>query len=167
MKSVSCIAILLTFTLMIFAGVRHQPPLPEVYAYGKEYFKKQEEALVSWGYQVKQRSELTPTPWERNTFNLQNKRSIFVKSRRPVPGEANTYYRFTLTEETYPEATSAKNRLAHLFQKPPDFNAQDEYSFALRIGYQLDNFVYVIGTDAILFEKEMQRLAKQLQKALP
>ena len=129
-------------------------------------FKKQEEALISWGYQIKQRHEPMPTKWEQETFKLQGKKSIFVKHKTPMPEEANTYYRFTLTEESYPDEMRAKHRLENLFQKPPDFDEQERYSFGLRKGYRHHRFVYVIETDALLFEKELQRLARELEKVL-
>jgi hypothetical protein len=165
MRKIFCISGLFTLSVMIVAGC-YAKPQPATFAYDSEYFKKQEEALISWGYFVKERTTPTPTAWEKATFNIKSKRSIFVKSRKPVPGVATTYYRFTLTQETYADEAQAKNRLENLFQKPPYFDGFDEYEFALRKGYQRDQFVYVLGTDAVLFEKELQRLAKHLQEVL-
>ena len=159
------ISILLGLLAFIPTGCQQQAG-PEPFPQPSEHFKRQEAALTSWGYVVKKRDQAAPTEWEKATFGLQHKKSIFVKSQSAVPGVANTYYRFTLTEEIYADQRQAKYRVANLFQKPPDFDMQDEYSFGLRKAYQHDNYVYVIGTDAILFEKELQRLAKQLEELL-
>jgi hypothetical protein len=126
-------------------------------------FKRQEEALTSWGYRIQKQPDTAPTEWEQKMFNLQQKRSILAKSLTPVPGKTDIYYRFTLAEETYPNEERARYRLDHLFEKPPDFDEQNLYSFTLRRGYRRHNLVYVIGTDAALFESEMQRLAQKLQ----
>jgi hypothetical protein len=128
-----------------------------------DYFKRQEEALISWGYRTQKQPDSTPTEWEKKRFNIQAKRSIFAKSNTPVPGATDTYYRFTLIEEVYPDEEKAKYRLEHLFEKPPDFDEQNIYSFTLRRGYQHRNRVYVIGTDAARFNSEMLKLAERLQ----
>lgn len=99
----------------------------------------------------------------KKTFNLERKRSISAKSATPVPGSTDTFYRYTLTEEQYPDEEKAKYRLDRLFEKPPDFDMQNMYSFTLRKGYQRHNRVYVIGTDAAMFESEMHKLAEKLQ----
>jgi hypothetical protein len=131
-----------------------------------DYFKRQEEALISLGYRIQKLPDSAPTEWEKKTFNLQVKRSIFAKGNTPVPGTTDTYYRYTLTEEEYPDEEKAKYRLDHLFEKPPDFDKQNLYNFTLRKGYQHRNRVYVIGTDAAMFESEMEKLAEKLQSII-
>lgn len=128
-----------------------------------DYFKRQEEALTSWGYRIQKQPDAAPTEWEKKMFNLEQKRSIYAKSVTPVPVFTDTYYRYTLTEEQYPDKEKAKHRLDHLFEKPPDFDMQNMYSFTLRKGYQRHNFVFVIGTDAAMFESEMHKVAEKLQ----
>jgi hypothetical protein len=128
-----------------------------------DYFERQEEALIAWGYRTRKQPDSAPTEWEKKTFDMQAKKSIFAKRSNPVPGTTDTYYRFTLTEELYPDEEKAKYRLEHLFEEPPDLNKRDFYTFALRKGYQHRNRVYVIGTDATRFETEMLKLAAKLQ----
>jgi hypothetical protein len=152
MNKIICYLVLLVCWILVLKGCQRH-----------DDFKRQEEALISWGYRTQKQPDSAPTEWEKQTFSMQAKRSIFAKSTAPVPGATDIYYRYTLTEEEYQDEEKAKYRLGHLFEKPPDFDRQNLYSFTLRRGYQHRNCVYVIGTDAARFESEMQKLAERLQ----
>jgi hypothetical protein len=166
MMKAFCITVLL-ISLASTPIASHRRYNAQTVSYSNKYLKRQEAALVSWGYEVKKRDEVAPTEWEKETFNTQQKRRVFVKSRKAVSGEAHTYYRFTLIEEIYADEAQAKYRLENLFEKkPPRFVESERYEFGLRRGYQRGNAVYTLGTDAVLFEKEMERLAKRLQEVV-
>ena len=155
--------VLLTCGSMIPGCQSRNESEPTRSADSRSSLQRQEEALTSWGYKVQKREQVGPTQWEQEKFGLEQKSSISVKSVNPVPDQPDTFYRFVLTEEVFPNNEKGKYRLNNLFEKPPDFDEQNMYSFTLRKGYQDDNRIYVIGTDAAKFEPEMQRLAQKLQ----
>jgi RRXRR protein len=89
--------------------------------------------------------------------------AVIDQNRRPLAPTSEVRARLLLKEGKAALFRRAKYRLGHLFEKPPDFDRQNLYSFTLRRGYQHRNCVYVIGTDAAMFESEMQKLAERLQ----
>lgn len=143
------------------------PVLAAVFACGAapDHFSRLQSALTSQGYAIKERTELTPTDWEKAQFDTLKKRSIRVKAIRPIPGHADTYNRFTLIEESYATEDQAKARMSRYQERPPDLTAEESYyGFTLREGFRFKKRVYTLTTDGIIFEPELHRLGRQLRE---
>ena len=112
--------------------------------------------IISLGYRIQSRVISVPSQWEKEQFNLLEKRSIRIKSLKPLQRFPDTYYRFTISEEKYGSDREAEARLHRLFDKPPDLYAEDRKMFPLRRGFQYKNMVYVVSTDASMFMEQME-----------
>ena len=126
---------------------------------------KLERVLSSFGYVIKKSDSAQPTSWEKAQFQTLAKRVIEIKSAKAAPRRPNTFYRFTVIEERYADAGRAKMRLSRLREKPPDMSPEDGKAFPLRTGFQYGEGVYIVSTDALMFEGEMNRIAKELEAA--
>jgi hypothetical protein len=69
-------------------------------------------------------------------------------------------------EEGYADAGSAVRRLFRLGEKPPGLSPEDNKAFPLRTGFRYGETVYIVITDALMFEGEMNKIAKELEAAL-
>ncbi len=118
----------------------------------------------SLGYSIRQSEDVAPSDWEKEQFNLQTKRVRRIKAIKPVPGYTDTYHRFTITEEVYASESEALARLNRLMEKPPGMSAEENKAFPLRIGFQCRSTVYIVSTDAALFEYELNQLARKLRE---
>jgi hypothetical protein len=122
--------------------------------------------FTSLGYHIKSQENGSPSLWEKEHFDLLEKRSVQIRSVKPMPGSSNTFYRFTISEEKYPSESEAVVRLDRLLDMPPDLHVEDQKAFPLRRGFQAGNLVYVVSTDVSLFTQELENLSKNLQKAV-
>ena len=125
-----------------------------------------ERILSSFGYVIKKSAPTAPTAWERAQFRTVAKRVVVIRSAKAVPGRPDTFYRFTVVEERYADAGSAGRRLSRLGEKPPGLSPEDNKAFPLRAGFRHGETVYIVSTDALMFEGEMNRVAKELEAAL-
>lgn len=125
-----------------------------------------ERILTSLGFIIKDNAPVQPTEWEQAQFQTLAKRIIKIKSVRPLPRQAHTFYRFNVVEEKYADSATAGKRLSRLLERPPDLSAEDGKAFPLRTGFQHERDVYIISTDVWMFEGELKRIARELEMAL-
>ena len=115
------------------------------------------------GYHAKESLLVPPTTWEVSTFRMRSKRFFSFRADQPMPNASDTYYRFSLFEETYDSVDDAQHRLANLHLASPDGPAEErDYLSAMRTGFRVGNVTYVLQTDAWIFWDEVQHLAKAL-----
>jgi hypothetical protein len=118
------------------------------------------------GYRAKESFIESPTPWETSTFRMRSKRAVSFRAVQPQPGPGEYFVRFWFFEETYDSIEDARNRLAHLHLRSPDADAQvNEYDRVMRSGFRVENTVYFLQTDAIVFWDETRSFAKKLAQA--
>ena len=127
---------------------------------------KTDRILSSFGYVIKKSAPAAPTAWEKAQFQTLAKRTVEIRSARAVPGRPDTFYRFTVIEERYADAGGAGRRLSRLGEKPPGMSPEENKAFPLRTGFRHGETVYIVSTDALMFEDEMNRIAKELEAAL-
>lgn len=128
---------------------------------------KLEKSLKAAGYNIKNKSEVEPTDWEKTEFNLQSKYRFIVKSTKHFPGVRNTFARYEVEIEVFNNKTEAENRLKRLREVPPGFDDKMHAEYVLRDGFQRRNLVYIISTDAVMFSyKSLSDLKTKLEKAI-
>jgi len=85
-----------------------------------------------------------------------------------MPNERDQYYcRFRLFEESFASESQAQARLARIRDVAPDEDVREEHIAALRLGFRTGSEVYILATDAVMFEPEVTRLATELASAIP
>jgi|SRR5215213_488845 len=115
------------------------------------------------GYSAQKRFASPPSNWEISKFRMRNRVVVAFKAKQPLPNENENYYcRFSLAEETYDSENDARQRLAQLHNIFPDGPYEDEYTRALREGFVVDRTLYILQTDASIFQPEIRRLSKIL-----
>lgn len=119
--------------------------------------------IQSRGYRVQRSFVQPPTGWETSRFGMRNRTVVSFKAEQPMPNERNTYYcRFTLAEESYDSNADARQRLAHLHDDVPGASVEDEYVRVLSDGFVVGSTLYVLQTDASIFDPEVSQLTKTL-----
>lgn len=122
--------------------------------------------IQSRGYRVQKSFVKPPTDWEISRFGMRNRTVVAFKAEQPMPNECDTYYcRFALAEETYDSNSDARQRLAHLHDDVPGESGEDEYIRSMSEGFVVDRTLYVLQTDASIFDFEVNRLTKTLAAA--
>jgi len=114
------------------------------------------------GYRLRKSFAKPPTDWEVSKFRMRSRVVFAFKAEQPLPDFKDTYYRFALIEETYDSGSDAEQRLRQLHDKFPDGPWEDDYTRALREGFIVDRTLYILQTDAALFDPELHRLIKEL-----
>lgn len=127
---------------------------------------KVEKFVASSGYAIKSKTEIDPSEWEKSQYNLQGKKRFAIKSIKPVPKNRGHYFRFLIDEEKYLNQTDAIARLNKLYELPPGVESKAEPNYVLRKGFRQGNLVYIVSTDAVMFEEEMQRFVIKLEKTI-
>ena len=102
--------------------------------------------------------------WLNDEFNAISVTEMDYRSVHQVPGmEDNTFYRFTLIIESFWTPAQAEQRLARLFERPPDLHVEQGKAFPLRRGFAIGRNVYTLATDVNAFSPELERLTKELE----
>lgn len=114
-------------------------------------------------YTVSELSAVEPSEWEQASFDLQSKKIYKLRSTQSIPGVKNTFYRFIVTVETYESKDEASVRIVRLHERPPGLTAEESKAFPLRRGFQKDKNVYIVSTDAALFDQELDRVTEKLK----
>jgi hypothetical protein len=115
------------------------------------------------GYNVQKRFARPPSNWEISRFRMRKRVVVAFKAKQSLPNENDNYYcRFSLAEEAYDSETDARQRLAQLHDVFPDGPYEDEYTRVLREGFVVDRTLYILQTDASMFQPEIRRLSKIL-----
>jgi hypothetical protein len=121
--------------------------------------------LKSWGYRTKSTESPKQTKWEKNQFG---KATIFkqqIKGINEYSKGTKTYYRFTLTKETYQNYQKAQDRIKKLFSTPPGVSTKMYPELVLREGFAVDKVVYIVSTDVMMFSyKELPKVTKLLKE---
>lgn len=120
-----------------------------------------DESLASWGYK----------PVNLLTYNLklcasaipQNIQLIGIKSLKPIQAEENTFYRFTLGEESFASLADQQNRLNEL-RKPVTGNSLISKSCNLIQFFNCKNQIYFVHTDSLLSIPELDRIKALYQR---
>lgn len=125
-------------------------------------FHKDEYAAL--GFTVrKNENRVAPTLWETQTFGLQAKSRVALKSRFASILGKSSYYRFVVEEETYPDSAVAARRLDSLFVRPPKMLPEDGKAFPLRKAFLAGNRVVIVRTDVAAYQPMLAPLAGALQ----
>ena len=125
-------------------------------------------AIESRGFAPVKRELTTPTTWEITSFAMRMKRTTWFRAREPLPNQDDAYYcRFRLFEETFASESDAMARLARIRDVAPDERVEEAHISALRRGFRVGTAVYILGTDAVMFEPEVARLALDLASGTP
>jgi hypothetical protein len=103
--------------------------------------------------------------WEKEQCGLAAKRELFVKSVEPVPGTSRYYYRFDIWEESYGSQEKARARLLRL-QDVPACAPPEQKEYWMARGFQLGPVAYILSTDAVMFEQELDHVAKRLEEMI-
>ena len=132
---------------------------------------KLREALSAMGFRITRVVDVDPTSFEKSEFDLKKKRIYVIRSIRPVPGERNLYYRYTVEIEEYADQVHALHRLERIQAAPPGPTSkmESESEYELREAFKRGNLVYVVGTDVYTFvvDKSLSRLTAKLENAVP
>lgn len=127
-----------------------------------------EKKLASLGYRITFRNNPVPTDWQKNEFDLQSQRIYAVKSLKPVRGERNLYYRFSVAVETYKNESDAEKRMAFITKTPPGVDSKMQPEYVLREGFRRGRLVYTVSTDVYKFylDGDLKRLREKLEKEI-
>lgn len=125
--------------------------------------------MLSLGFRVTQTAMLDPTASESDQFGMLTKRRYSIKSLRPVPGERDLFYRYTVDVEAYKDHVHAQSRVDHIDSDPPGPDTKLRPESALREAFRRANLVFVISTDVYKFvvEKSLRGFREALQQAIP
>jgi hypothetical protein len=125
------------------------------------------EVITSLGYAVRSSASASPTSWERHELGLLRKDTWTLKSERPMKGNSDTYYRYTLSVEDYPVAAVVAARVKRCNDKPPGLGPEEDKAFPLRKCFAVGTSAWVLATDVAVFKTdgEMDRIAKALRAA--
>jgi len=126
---------------------------------------KIEKTLSSFGYIIKQSYSVQPDAKEKEQYQTLARRVIKIKSEKAVPRMSNTFYRFTVIEDQYADAGSAKTSLSQR-GAPLVGGEPDALWKLLCTKFQYGKNVYFVTTDAGIFSDEMKRIAKALETSL-
>ena len=107
---------------------------------------------------TKAQVHLPISEWERNRYGTLSKNSIFIKSRFPSGLGKDHFYRFTITEESFPDSLHAKQRLDSLWVEPPGLHTEESFVFPLCRGYWIRNSVVTVQTDVSAYKAKMGQL---------
>lgn len=122
-------------------------------------------ALEAQGYVVK-----PPVPCtgpEETFFEVTEASCVSAKSKTPVAKEKPpTFPRVDVRVQRFSDEMKAYARLARFQEAPPELKGEKGKSYPLRAAFRVGNDVVVVTTDAFLFEREVQRVAKVLSKSL-
>lgn len=124
--------------------------------------------LHNWGYKSKSIKSVHQSNWHKQTFGEAVIATQFIKSIKPISKGLRTYYRFTITKETYDSQESADLRIKNLkILRPPNVHTKMNPEYILREGFTLNNKAYIISTDVLSFSvDELPRLILLLKKEL-
>jgi hypothetical protein len=125
-------------------------------------------AIDQRGFAPMKRESTVPASWDVETFRMRSRRTTWFRARQPMPNERDVYYcRFRLFEETFDSESDAQARLVRIRDVAPDEDVREEHISALRLGFRAGPEVYILATDAVMFEPEVTRLATDLVSAIP
>ncbi len=109
-----------------------------------------DEVVNKWGYRTTKSFNYLPDFYDPN---IKEAAQVFyqgIKSKKEVPGLRNTYYRFTLIKEKYPDKPSAIKRL-YLVNHPPRKSTKHEKLCYLRKGFRIESTIFIVVTDSTRF----------------
>jgi hypothetical protein len=116
------------------------------------------------GFKLQNRADkVAPSPWEKQTFGLQSKSRVTLKSRFASVLGKTSYYRFIVEEETFADAAAAGLRLDSLFVKPPKLSPEEGKAFPLRKGFVTGNTVVIVRTDVAAYQPMLTPMAGALE----
>lgn len=124
--------------------------------------------LHSLGYRTKGTNVVPQTEWQKKTFGAAKIVTQKIKSVKATAGGSRTFYRFTLTKETYASQTAASKRIKNLRKLlPPDVNTKMNPDLILCDGFVHNNSAYILSTDVNLFSyDELPRVLSLLREHL-
>jgi hypothetical protein len=125
-------------------------------------------AIEQRGFAPIKRELTLPTAWEVSTFAMRSKQTTWFRARQPMRNQPNTYYcRFRLFEESFNSEFDAKARLARIRDVAPNEHVEEKQISALRSGFRVGTNIYILGTDAAIFNPVVFQLATELASAIP
>jgi hypothetical protein len=117
--------------------------------------------LIQLGFAIKkQPGDDSVSPWEKDNFGLQRKRSLALKSRFPSNLGRDSFYRFWVDEEYFGTEIEAHHRLDSIYQMPPYFKGEREKVFSLRRGYRRGAKVFIFRTDVSAYSGKLEQLTE-------
>lgn len=120
--------------------------------------------LKSWGYFTKSIEKDIQTDWEKKQFGTARVIKQKIKAAEPTSKNSETYFRFTIRQETYHNANFAQNRIKKMFFRPPGLNTKMNPEYLLRDGFSIGKDAFIISTDVLSFSKtELPMLVKKLK----
>lgn len=124
-----------------------------------------EEVLSGWGFRTVSVSKGKQSAWEEREFGKAGVRMQSIKAVKETPGRKDTYYRFTLVEETFACETAARSRFVRLKDNDPELNSKQHPELILRGGFSTGEKVLYVTTDVSAFEIEKLPAMVDLLKA--
>lgn len=128
-----------------------------------------ETILAQWGYRTVTNDVARQRDWQDQRFGPAAVRAQRIKAIAEVPRSPHTFYRFTLTEESYASSQAATNRVAGLLDIPRSVDTKTEPELLLCRGFAASNHVLIVSTDVYGFyldelPKVFERLKFRVQR---
>jgi hypothetical protein len=115
------------------------------------------------GYVARKHENAPPTHWEADTLGMLAKNTTWFRAKQSMGGEHKAYYcRFRLFEESYRSEATARARLRDIHRVTPEATAEEKKISPLRKGFGVGSKVYILATDGVIFESEVNRLVAKL-----
>ena len=113
---------------------------------------------------LKDSSEIKVSKWEDSLFSTKEIKCYSFKSRKPLTGYKDIYFRFLMYTYTFDDTTHAQKKLEDIDLAPPRMRHLYYKSFPM--GFRTGKTVFVFMTDAVIFKSSLTTVYQKICASL-